>query len=44
MAIHDWARADAAFFHSFYLSWVSTIRSALNQGLLPSSHYALIEN
>lgn len=44
MPIHDWTRVDAAYFHSFYLTWSSAISGALNNGTLPSSHYALCEN
>jgi hypothetical protein len=44
MPIHDWTRVDAAYFHSFYLSWVSALSGGLNKGILPSSHYALTEN
>lgn len=44
MLIHDWTRVDAAYFHSFYLTWCSAISGALNNGSLPSSHYALCEN
>jgi hypothetical protein len=44
MPIHDWTRVDAAYFHSSYLTWTSTISGALNKGVLPSSHYAICEN
>jgi hypothetical protein len=43
MSIHDWRLVDAAVFHSFHLAWISKIGAALNQGVLPSSHYALCE-
>ncbi len=44
MAIHDWTRVDAAYFHSFNLTWPSVISGALNNGVLPSSHFAICEN
>lgn len=43
MAIHDWTRAPAGFFHHFHQRWSGTICDALNSGLLPSGHYALVE-
>lgn len=41
MPIHDWKKVDAGIFHDFHLSWIVEIARALNQGLLPSDHYAL---
>jgi hypothetical protein len=43
MPIHDWTRADAGIFHSFHQLWIGTICTALNQGILPSSYFALPE-
>jgi hypothetical protein len=43
MPVHDWARVDAGIFHSFHHSWISYLSRALNGGLLPEDHYALIE-
>ena len=43
MPIHDWTRVDAGIFHDFHHEWISTIRRALNDGLLPSEYYALAE-
>jgi hypothetical protein len=43
MPIHDWTRVDAGIFHDFHHEWISTIRRALNQGLLPADYYALAE-
>jgi hypothetical protein len=43
MPIHDWTRVDAGIFHDFQLSWISTLKRALNQGLLPPDYYALAE-
>jgi hypothetical protein len=43
MPIHDWTRVDAGIFHDFHHEWISTIKRALNAGLLPPDHYALAE-
>src|SRR5438270_2244230 len=43
MPVHDWKRVDAGIFHDFHHEWISTIRRALNDGLLPPEHYALAE-
>jgi hypothetical protein len=43
MPIHDWTRVEAGIFHDFHHEWISTIRRALNEGLLPSDYYALAE-
>ncbi len=43
MPIHDWTRVDAGIFHDFHHEWISTIKRALNAGLLPPHYYALAE-
>jgi hypothetical protein len=43
MPIHDWTRVEAGIFHDFHHEWISTIRRALNEGLLPEEYYALAE-
>jgi hypothetical protein len=43
MPLHDWTRVDAGIFHDFHHEWISTIKRALNAGLLPPDHYALAE-
>jgi hypothetical protein len=43
MPIHDWSRVGAGIFHDFHHEWISTIKHALNSGLLPPDHYALAE-
>lgn len=43
MPIHDWTRVDAGIFHDFHHEWISTIKRALNGGILPPTHYALAE-
>ena len=43
MPVHDWSRVEAGIFHDFHTVWIGAIRSALNEGLLPSGYYALAE-
>jgi hypothetical protein len=43
MPVHDWTRVDAGIFHDFHHEWISTLRRALNDGLLPPDYYALAE-
>jgi hypothetical protein len=43
MPIHDWTRVLAGIFHDFHHEWISTIKHALNQGILPPDYYALAE-
>ncbi len=43
MPIHDWTRVEAGIFHDFHLEWISTLKRALNSGLLPSGFYAMAE-
>jgi hypothetical protein len=43
MPIQDWTRVEAGIFHDFHHEWISTIRRALNSGLLPPEYYALAE-
>ena len=43
MPIQDWTRVDAGIFHDFHHEWITTIKRALNQGLLPPDYYALAE-
>jgi hypothetical protein len=43
MPIHDWTRVDAGIFHDFHHEWISTVKRALNAGLLPADYYALAE-
>ncbi len=43
MPIHDWTRVNAGIFHDFHHEWISTIKRALNSGLLPPDYYALAE-
>src|SRR5438093_2655660 len=43
MPIHDWTRVDAGLFHDFHQSWTVALRNALNEGVLPSDYFALVE-
>src|SRR5438477_10273331 len=43
MPVHDWTRVEPGIFHDFHHEWISTIRRALNDGLLPADYYALAE-
>ena len=43
MPVHNWKNVEDGIFHDFHCSWITTIKSALNQGLLPDSYYALCE-
>ncbi len=43
MPLHDWSRVESGIFHDFHTVWISEIRSALNEGVLPEGYYALAE-
>src|SRR5256885_1943722 len=43
MTLHNWSRAHPSTFHSFHLAWNVHLASALNRGMLPPDHYALVE-
>ena len=43
MPVHDWTQVESGIFHDFHHEWISTIRRALNDGLLPPDYYALAE-
>jgi hypothetical protein len=43
MPIHDWTRVPAGMFHDFHSSWITHIKEALNDGVLPRGYYALAE-
>jgi hypothetical protein len=43
MPVHDWSRVLAGVFHDFHQRWMGAIRDELNEELLPSGYYALIE-
>jgi hypothetical protein len=43
MLIHDWTRVNPGIYHDFHHEWISTIKRALNSGLLPADYYAMAE-
>jgi hypothetical protein len=43
MPVQDWTRVDAGIFHDFHTVWTGTLRTALNEGVLPEGYYALAE-
>lgn len=43
MAIHDWTGVGVGIFHDFHHGLIADLAKALNRGVLPASHYALIE-
>lgn len=43
MPMHDWTRVDSSVFHDFHVGWITEIRTALNNGLLPQGYYARAE-
>jgi hypothetical protein len=40
MAVHDWTRVSAGTFHDFHNAWITRLRDAFNDGLLPPGYYA----
>ena len=43
MPLHDWSRVTAGTYHDFHNSWITHLKEALNEGLLPDPYYALGE-
>ena len=43
MPVHDWTRVRAGIFHDFHHEWLSTIKHALNEDILPKDYYALVD-
>ncbi len=43
MPIHDWTLVTAGTFHDFHCRWLAALTNQLNSGLLPSDHYAQVE-
>ena len=43
MNLHDWTRVTPGTFHDFHTSWITTLKTSLNNGRLPPTHYALAE-
>jgi hypothetical protein len=43
MPLHDWTRVYPGIFDHLHLQWIAALTCLLNQRLLPSEYYALIE-
>src|ERR1700677_2688603 len=43
MPMHDWTRVKAGTYHDFHCRWLGEITNRLNRSLLPSDHYAQVE-
>ncbi|HUE69288.1 MAG TPA: DUF4058 family protein [Pirellulaceae bacterium] len=43
MPIHDWTRVSPGDFHDLHQVWTGQIRTALNDGILPSGYFAQVE-
>ena len=43
MPLHDWTRASPGMFPDFHSSWLTSLKWALNRGLLPAGFYAMAE-
>src|SRR3954467_10681599 len=43
MPVHDWTRVQAGALHDFHCAWITHLKEALNDGLLPEGYYALAE-
>lgn len=43
MPIHDWTQVDDGVFHDFHHEWISRIKHALNNGVLPPDYYAMVD-
>lgn len=43
MPAHDWASVHAGTFHDFHSSWITHLKEAFNEGLLPEGYYAQSE-
>jgi hypothetical protein len=43
MPVHDWTKADDGVFHDFHHEWISSLKHALNDGILPPDYYAMAD-
>ncbi|MEQ1826990.1 MAG: DUF4058 family protein [Pirellula sp.] len=43
MPVHDWTRVIAGTFHDFHHEWITSMKRALNSGILPREYYAMAE-
>jgi len=43
MPVHDWTTVEAGVFHDFHHLWITSVRRALNAGILPPGYYAMAD-
>jgi hypothetical protein len=43
MPVHDWRLVDAGTFHDFHNAWITHLKEALNEDVLPKGYYAQSE-
>ncbi|MBI2149758.1 MAG: DUF4058 family protein [Acidobacteria bacterium] len=43
MPVHDWRLVETGTFRDFHTAWITHLKEALNEGLLPEGYYALSE-
>ena len=43
MPVHDWTKVEDGVFHDFHHEWISRIKHALNNGVLPRDYYAMAD-
>jgi hypothetical protein len=43
MPLHDWTRVTSGTYHDFHNAWITHLKEALNEGVLPEPYYALGE-
>jgi hypothetical protein len=43
MPVHDWTKVTAGVFHDFHHEWITTVKHALNHGVLPPDYYAMAD-
>ncbi len=43
MSVHDWVRVAPGTFHDFHSAWITHLKEALNDGVLPEGYYAMAE-
>jgi len=43
MPMHNWKKVSSNLFHDFHLGWIASLRTALNQQLLPQGYFARAE-
>lgn len=43
MPVHDWIKVRDGMFHDFHVEWLTSIKHALNHGILPKGYYATVD-